>query len=123
MNKKILIGSIIAVAIIVLSSFSSVVAKVSVDNDELVELDVEFCGLNKKHTVKLTQQEADEVELLFDDIEQRLSEVETREEAEVTMIEKYLFPYIFIQLFAYFTPVINRCFYNFLYLFSSKTTV
>lgn len=86
MRKKILMGSIIAIAIIVLSSFSSVVAKSSADND-LVEFDVEFCGLNKKHTVKLTQQEAEEVELLFDDIEQRLSEVETREEAEVVFNE------------------------------------
>ena len=82
MNKKILLGSIIAVAIIVLSSFSSAVGKVSSD-DELVEFDVEFCGLGKKHSVKLTQQEADEVDLLFDDIEQQLSEVETRDEAEV----------------------------------------
>lgn len=52
----------------------------NVTQNELVEFDVEFCGLGKKHTVKLTQQEADEVEQLFDDIEQRLSEVETREE-------------------------------------------
>jgi len=36
MKKKILIGSIIAVVIILLSSFSSVVGKVSSD-DELVE--------------------------------------------------------------------------------------
>jgi len=82
MNKKILIGSIIAVAIIVLSSFSSVVGKVSLD-EELVELDVEFSGLGKKHKVKLTQQEADEVELLFDEIHEQLNEVESREEAEV----------------------------------------
>ena len=81
MNKKILIGSIIAVTIILLSSFSSVVGKISSD-EELVELDVEFCGLGKKHTVKLTQQEADEVEILFADIKQRLSEVETKGEAE-----------------------------------------
>ena len=86
MKQKILIGSIIAVAIILLSSFSSVVGKVSTDN-ELVEFEVEFSGLGKKHTVKLTQQEADEVELLFDDIEQRLSEVQTREEAEVIFKE------------------------------------
>jgi len=81
MRKKILICSIIAVAVIVLSSFSSVVGKVSSD-EELVEFDVEFCGLNKKHTVKLTQDEADKVEQLFDEIEERLSRVETREEAE-----------------------------------------
>jgi len=52
----------------------------SVVKDELIEFDVEFCGLDKKHTVQLTQREADEVELLFNDIEQQLSEVETREE-------------------------------------------
>jgi hypothetical protein len=34
----------------------------SVVKDDLVEFNVEFCGLDKKHTVKLTQQEADEVE-------------------------------------------------------------
>ena len=94
MNKKILIGSIIAVAIIILSSFSSVVGKVSSDN-ELVEFDVEFCGLGEKHTVKLTQQEADKVELLFDDIKEQLENVETREEAEeifketVVELDKY----------------------------------
>ena len=80
MKKKILIGSIIAVVIILLSSFSSVVGKVSSD-DELVEFDVEFCGLGKKHTVKLTHEEADEVELLFDEIRTKLDAVESREEA------------------------------------------
>jgi len=59
----------------------------NVVEDDLVEFDVEFCGLGKKHTVKLTQQEADEVGLLFADIEQRVSEVETREEAEETFKE------------------------------------
>ena len=82
MKNKILIGSIIAVALLTLVSFSSVVGKISTDG-ELVEFDVEFSGLGKKQTIQLTQQEADEVELLFDDIEQRLSEVKTREEAEV----------------------------------------
>jgi len=81
MKKKILIGSIIAVVILVLVSFTSVVSKVASD-DEFVGFEIEFCGLGKKHTVQLTQQEADEVELLFDEIEQRLSEVETREQSE-----------------------------------------
>ncbi len=44
MRKRILVGSIIAIAIIVLASFSSVVGKVSSDG-KLVELEVEFCGL------------------------------------------------------------------------------
>ena len=79
MNKKILIGSIIAFTIIILASFSSVVGKVSLDND-LVELDVDFCGLGKKHTVQLTQQEAFEVELLFDDLKYQLDNIESGKE-------------------------------------------
>jgi hypothetical protein len=55
--------------------------------DDLVELDVEFCGLGRKHTVQLTQQEVDEVEQLFEDIEQRLSSVETRDEAKIIFNE------------------------------------
>ena len=94
MKKKILIGSIIAIALIVLSSFSSVVGKVSLD-EKLVEFDVEFSGLGKKHTVSLTQQEADEVELLFDEIRTKLDGVESREEAKeifkdtVVELDKY----------------------------------
>ena len=86
MKKKILIGSIIAVAVIVLSSFSSVVGKVSSD-EELVEFDVEFSGLGKKHTVKLTQQEAEEVELFFNDVQDRLSAVESDDESMVIFNE------------------------------------
>jgi len=49
--------------------------------EELVEVEVEFCGLDKdKHTVKLTEQEALELELLFDSIKTQLDGVETREE-------------------------------------------
>ena len=51
MNKKILIGSIIAVAIIVLSSFSSVVGKVSIDEEFISKVEQlstkdEDCGCN-----------------------------------------------------------------------------
>jgi len=77
-------GKILPVAVILLFIGLALAPSINAsgDKDNLVELDVEFCGLGKKQTVKLTQEEADEVELLFDDIEQRLSEVETREEAE-----------------------------------------
>ena len=67
----------------------------SVVKDELVEFKVEFHGLGKKHSVHLTQDKANEVELLFDDIEQRLSKVENRNEAEdifkeaVVELDKY----------------------------------
>ena len=79
MKKKILIGSIIAVAIIILSSFSSVVGKASIDN-ELVELDVELCGLGRKYTVKLTQEECKEVEFIFDDVQDKLNDVKSDDE-------------------------------------------
>ena len=49
--------------------------------DDLVELDVDFCGLGRKHNVKLTQEEYNEVELLFENIEKRLSLVDSDDEA------------------------------------------
>lgn len=81
MKKKILISSILAVALLILVSIAPSI-NASIVKDELVELDVEFCGLGKKHTVKLTQQEAKEVERLFNDTGQKVSQVETREETE-----------------------------------------
>lgn len=85
-NKKIIIGSIIAVVILILVSFSSVVGKVSLDN-EFVELEVEFSGLGKKQTVKLTQQEANEVEQLFDDIQDMLSNGDANEIFKDVVVE------------------------------------
>ena len=58
----------------------SIYANVSKKN-ESVELDVEFCGLGRKHTVKLTQEEYKEVELIFDEVQERLSNVESDDEA------------------------------------------
>jgi hypothetical protein len=77
-------GKILPIAVILLFMGVAVAPSInaSVFKDELVEFDVELCGLGKKHTISLTQQEADDVDLLFTDIEQRLSEVETRDEAE-----------------------------------------
>ncbi|MFO7678332.1 MAG: hypothetical protein R6V50_08140 [Thermoplasmatota archaeon] len=54
----------------------------SVVEDELVEIEFEFSGLGEKHSVSLTAQEADEIETLFDEIEQRLSKVKHRKEAD-----------------------------------------
>ena len=50
---------------------------------EMVEFTTEVCGLDGgKHTVKLTREEAEEVDALFKSIRERLNETETREEAE-----------------------------------------
>jgi len=55
------------------------IKKKSVD-DELVEFDVEFCGLERKHTLQLTQQEVDEVNLLFVELQKKLEATESKEE-------------------------------------------
>jgi len=68
----------------------------NVGKEELVEFTTEVCGLNGgKQTVKLTQQQADEVEALFDSIREKLNATESREEAEeifkdaVVELDKY----------------------------------
>ena len=68
----------------------------NVSKEALVEFTTEVCGLNGgKQTVKLTQEEANEVEVLFDSIRERLNATESREEAEeifkeaVVELDKY----------------------------------
>jgi len=80
-------GLALAVILLFVSVAIAPSINASVVKDDLIEFDVEFCGLGKKHTVELTQQEALEVELLFADIEHRLSKIETREEAEIIFKE------------------------------------
>ena len=52
----------------------------SVVKDELVEFDVEFCGLGKKHTVQLTQTEYAELNVLISNIENDLTCVKSQDE-------------------------------------------
>ncbi len=68
----------------------------NVSKEALVEFTTEVCGLNgEKQTVKLTQEEAEEVEDLFKSIRERLNATESREEAEeifkeaVVELDKY----------------------------------
>ncbi len=55
--------------------------------DDLVELEVEFCGIGNKHSVKLTQQEVDEIEVLFNDIRRSMKDIENKKEAENLFIK------------------------------------
>ena len=51
--------------------------------EKLVEFTTEICGLNDgKQTVKLTQQQANEVEAMFNSIREKLNNTQSREEAE-----------------------------------------
>ena len=68
----------------------------NVGKEELIEFTTEVCGLHDgKKTVKLTRQQADEVEALFDSIREQLNATESREEAEeifkdaVVQLDKY----------------------------------
>jgi len=91
---KKLISAIVILLFIGLAFAPSINANVG--KEELVEFTTEVCGLNGgKQTVKLTQQQADEVEALFNSIRERLNATESREEAEeifkdaVVELDKY----------------------------------
>ncbi len=93
-EMKKLISVTVILLFIGLSFAPSINANVS--KEELVEFTTEVCGLNGgKQTVKLTQQQADEVEALFDSIREQLNTTESREEAEeifknvVVELDKY----------------------------------
>jgi len=78
--KKILSIGVI-VLFLGLACAPSINADVSRDN-ELVEVITEICGLGGgKHTVQLTQEEAEEVDRLFESIRERLNATKSREEA------------------------------------------
>jgi len=83
MNKKILATSIV-ILFIGLALAPSIHANTNKEalGGELVEITTEVCGINgQKHTVQLTQQEADELDALFDSIKARLDNTESRDEA------------------------------------------
>lgn len=48
--------------------------------DELVDVNIKFCGLGTEHTVQLTHQQIDELDELFESIRGQLDIVETKEE-------------------------------------------
>jgi len=97
MNDKMLrkyLAVVVILLFIGLAFAPSINANVS--KESLVEFTTEICGLNGgKQTVKLTLEEAQEVEDLFDSIRERLNATESRGEAEeifkeaVVELDKY----------------------------------
>jgi len=90
---KKLISVIVILLFIGLAFAPSINANIQSD---FVEFTTEVCSLNGgKQTVKLTQQQADEVESLFDSIREQLNTSESREQAEkifkdaVVELDKY----------------------------------
>lgn len=92
MKKLIVVGVILLfIGLAVAPSINANVSK-----EALVEFTTEVCGFNGgKQIVKLTQEEAEEVEALFDSIREKLNATESREEAEeifkeaVVELDKY----------------------------------
>jgi len=82
MKKLLVVGVIVLfLGLAFAPSINANVSETSVDS-ELVEITTEVCGLDGgKHTVSLSKEEAEEVEQLIDNIQNRLNGVETREEA------------------------------------------
>jgi len=79
MKKLLTVGVI--VLFLGLACAPSINANISRDN-ELVEITTEVCGLGGgKYTVHLTQEEAEEVDRLFENIQLRLNESTSKEEA------------------------------------------
>ncbi|UCD13236.1 MAG: hypothetical protein JSW60_06675 [Thermoplasmatales archaeon] len=87
----------LAVAVILLFIGVSFAPSINANiSKEMVEFTTEICGLDGgKQTVKLIREEAEEVDVLFKSIRERLNETETREEAEeifkeaVVELDKY----------------------------------
>lgn len=96
--NKIYLRKVLAIAVIFLFIGLAVAPSIdaNVSKENLVEFTTEFCGLNGgKQTVRLTQQDAGEVELLFNSIREKLNATESREETEkifkesVVELDKY----------------------------------
>jgi len=80
MKKRIIVG--INTSAVVLLFIGTAFAPSVYASEELVEVTVEACGISgiEPKTVKLTQQQVDELDELFDNLKIQLDEVENREE-------------------------------------------
>jgi hypothetical protein len=83
-QRGLLQKSITIVIIILLSSicFTPLVYATNLSDDILVEIKIEFCGLGRKHTVKLSQKEANEVNDIFESIGDQLNNVISKQKAK-----------------------------------------
>ncbi len=77
MYKKLLGSCVFVIAIIMSSSFSTVVSD-PLDNDSLVEYSVTFFGLDYEKTIFLTKGDLTSIEALIDEFRVRLSHVTTK---------------------------------------------
>jgi hypothetical protein len=82
MNMKKCLTTGIILLLFIVSIAPSINANIS-QNNEMVELTTEVYGLNgEKYTVKLTREEAEEVDLLIKSIKEKLDQAKTSKEVE-----------------------------------------
>ena len=80
MKKLLAVGVIVLfLGLAIAPSINANISKASIDS-ELVEITTEVCGINGgKHTVSLSKEDAEEVDLLFKSIRAQLNNAESRE--------------------------------------------
>ena len=99
MKIRILMYTIFTVSIIVLLSLSSAICKISNNSysENLIELEIEFCGIGKNHNIKITKEAIEEIKLIFDEIRYKINNSKSREESVLIVnnaieeLEKYGF--------------------------------
>ena len=78
-NKTVVIGVIaLFIGVGVQPAFATVEPE-TIDAD-YYDVNVELCGLGKNHSVQLTQQQLDELELIFETLREQLNNTESKEE-------------------------------------------
>ncbi len=86
MKNKLIFSCIFAVALLVLASLPSVISfnVINESKEECIEYTTELCGIGdfEPNAVKLTKQESEELELLFDKIKSDLDNAKSEEEME-----------------------------------------
>ena len=82
MKKGLVIGLVaLFIAIAFAPCINANISKTSVEN-ELVEISIEICGIDwlQEHIIQLSEQDAIELEVLFDDMKLKLDNVNTKQE-------------------------------------------
>lgn len=85
MKNIIIIGIVLLFIGNIVSPVFSADIDILSDSNDVVEFTVETCGFDKndKHSVNLSLEDAEKLKILFDEIQDKLSNIKSREEAEV----------------------------------------
>jgi len=80
-NKRILLNKALVIGILVLFTSVAFIPPINANiSKEYVDLTTEFYGLSRKHNVQLSSDEAEELDVFFDNIRVRLDNAESEDE-------------------------------------------